>query len=165
MAMKHNLIAKSHPGIVEEPARLILHHPQQNKLLLLEYFNKYEHYLMLKTYIENNRCLLNNEVEQQYFIAGCKHSYFIKEQIRHEKNLPAYKHKFQTEALLVTIAGYLELPNSPTKRNIYRQANQLSRNGYLNPQTTKVHSLDSEEINGYYPDEANIVDDDNLSYA
>ena len=49
----YNLIAKSHPGIVEEPARLILHRPQQNKLSLLEYFNKYEHYLMLKSYIEN----------------------------------------------------------------------------------------------------------------
>merc|ERR1712069_45861 len=120
---------------------------------------------MLKIYIENNRCSLNNNIEHQYFITRCKHSYFIEEQIRQEKDLPAYKHKFQTEALLVTIAGYLELPNSPTKRNIYRQANQLSRNGYLNPQTAKVHSLEREEINGYYPDEGNIVDDDNLSFG
>ena len=120
---------------------------------------------MLKTYIENNKCSLNNEVERQYFIAGCKHSYFIEEQVQRERDIPAYQHKFLTESLLVTIAGYLELPNSPTKRNIYGRANHLSRNGYLSPQTAKVHSLEGQNVDEYYPDDANDVDDENLSYA
>ena len=85
---------------------------------------------MFKTFIEDHHASLDNAVEKQHFISGCKYSNFIKEQIQCKCGIPAHQHKFTTSALIITINGYLNLPNSPTKRSLIRQ-----RNPYL-PHTT-----------------------------
>ena len=165
----HTLVADSHPKIVQEPSDLILHRPTQDWLTLLEYMCKYEHYLMLKTFIKDHHASLDNEVEKQHFVSGCKYSNFIKEQIRCERDIPAHQHKFTTSALIITINGYLNLPNSPTKRGLIRQRNPYIPRNAASQLTTRVNSLQLYSSNytnddnySYSPD---IEDDQNIQYA
>lgn len=147
-AALYSLIARSHPNLVPEPSKLILIRPVQGKLNLLEYMHQYEHWLMLRTFIEDSHCTLNNSVEKQHFISGCNHSAFIEDQIRRERDIAAYAHKFEPSALIVTINGYLDLPNSPTKRPLTRLRNPyLPRNALPSRQTTRVQNLDMHPTN------------------
>ena len=114
---------------------------------------KYEHYLMLKTFIEDHHASLDNNVEKQHFVSGCKYSNFIKEQIRRERDIPAHQHKFATSALIITINGYLNLPNSPTKRAFTRQRNPYLPRSVMPPHTTQVNSIQSYSPD--YSDNAN----------
>ena len=161
----HTLVADSHPQIVQEPSDLILHRPTQDSLSLLEYMCKYEHYLMLKTFIEDHHASLDNDVEKQHFVSGCKYSNFIKEQIRRERDIPAHQHKFTTSALIITITGYLNLPNSPTKRGLLRQRNSYSPRNATSQRASNIHSLQTYPTDDEYSYSQDIEDDENVKYA
>ena len=161
----HTLVADSHPQIVQEPSDLILHRPTQDSLSLLEYMCKYEHYLMLKTFIEDHHASLDNEVEKQHFVSGCKYSNFIKEQIRRERDIPAHQHKFTTSALIITITGYLNLPNSPTKRGFLRQRNSYTPRNAASQRPSHINSLQAYSADDEYAYSPDIEDDQNIQYA
>ena len=159
-AVLASLVARTHPAIVPEPSKLILTRPTQGKLNILECMHQYEHYLMLRTFIENSHASLSNDVEKQHFISGCNHSAFIEDQIRREKDIPAYAHKFAPSALIVTITGYLSLPNSPTNRQTQRFRNPyLPRNALPSRPAARVHNLN------IYPSDSEVIelDDDHNS--
>jgi len=98
---------------------------------------------MTKNAIKDNHATRDNAVEKQHFISGCTHSAFIEDQVRRERDVAAYAHKFAPSALIVTINGYLELPNSPTKRPATRLRNPyLPRTPFQPRSTTRVHNVD-----------------------
>ena len=86
---------------------------------------------------------MDNMVEKQHFISGCKCSTFMEEQMRRKRDVPAYQHKFTTNSLLVTINGYLELPNSPAKRPASTRIHYNAENQLMPRQTTMVHGLNT----------------------
>ena len=153
-----SLVARAHPAIVPEPSKLILTRPVQGKLNILEHMHQYEHYLMLRTFIENSHASLSNEVEKQHFISGCNHSAFVEDQIRREKDVPACAHKFEPSALIVTINGHLSLPNSPTNCQSQRIRNPyLPRNALPSRPAARAHNLDMHPSD---TDTIEINDDD-----
>lgn len=110
-----SLVARSHPAIAPEPSKPILVRSAQGKLDVLKCMHQCKHWLMLRSHIKNTHATLNNEVEKQHFISGCNHSAFFKDQVRCEQDTPAHACKFAPSALIATMNGCLDLPNSPTK--------------------------------------------------
>ena len=153
-----SLVARSHPAIAPEPSKPILVQPAQGKLNILKHMHQCEHWLVLRSHIKNTHASLNDKIEKQHFISGCNHSAFIKDQIRCERDIPACAHKFAPSASIVTINGCLDLPNSPTERQLTRLQNPHPPCDALTLRpATQVHGVDMHPTNSAVP---NVNDDD-----
>ena len=146
----YKIMPSNHPALLNEPHKLIQRRPTQGNLSLIEYWNKYQHYCMLASFIEDRQVSLNNKIEMQQFVSGCKYSFFLKEQIRREEHVPSLKDKSETSAMLATLQNYLLLSSSPTRRSI------IQRGSTLTP-SRRYSSLAQANVNeiNVLPDETN----------
>mmetsp|Transcript_20320 Transcript_20320/g.41634 ORF Transcript_20320/g.41634 Transcript_20320/m.41634 type:complete len:115 (+) Transcript_20320:513-857(+) len=92
---------------------LVTSRPTQQNLTLLEYWKKYNHYIMLRAYIESNQQSLHDKYEREHFITGCKYSTFLQIEIRREQEFPSLAYKFKPSNFVTTLQQYLNLPHSP----------------------------------------------------
>jgi len=76
-----SILAQSHLALIQVPSMLVTSRPTQQNLTLLEYWKKYNHYIMLRAYIESNRHTLHDKYEREHFITGCKYSTFLQTKI------------------------------------------------------------------------------------
>ena len=76
-----SILAYSHPALIQQPANLVTMRPTQQNLTLLEYWKKYNHFVMLRAYIESSTKTLHDTYERIHFIKGCKHSSYLQTEI------------------------------------------------------------------------------------
>ena len=76
-----SILVYSHPALIQQPADLVTTRPTQQNLTLLEYWKKYNHYIMLRVYIESNTKTLHDNYERIHFVKGCKHSSSLQTEI------------------------------------------------------------------------------------
>ena len=141
-----SILAYSHPALIQQPADLVTTRPTQKELTLLEYWKKYNHYIMLRAYIESNECTLHDNYERIHFVKGCKYSSYLQTEIRREQEFPSLQYKFKPSNFVTTLQQYLDLPNSPvsiqnpmSQRSSLRHRNNLNRDNFVG-RTTPFNS-------------------------
>ena len=154
------IICPNHPSLIESPSSLVTTRPTQGSLSLMEYWKKYNHYIMLRALVEDNPQTVYNKNEREHFVSGCKHSSFLQTEIRREQDFAHLKHKFEPSNFLATLQQYLNLPNSPAltqplNRNQVRKINpQVSTYKHSGPpiKTTSINQIQTIEIDDDFLD-------------
>jgi len=142
--------SNNHPALIPNPSKLVVARPTQGSLLLVDYWNKYDHYLMLRSFIKNKNCTLNEKIEMQHFVSGCKYSSFLEDSIRREETVAAYHTKFETTSMLGTLTNYLQLPNSPSKRAFHGRIKNITHYCQLStPTNANIHELNMHPHDNY----------------
>ena len=111
-----SIFCKLHPLLIESLSMLVVTTwPTQGSLSLMEYWKKYNHYIMLHALIEGNKQTVYNWNERKHFVNGYTHSSFLQTEIRQEQDFDHLKHRFEPSNFIATLQQYLNFPNSPTQ--------------------------------------------------
>ena len=140
------IVCATHPFLMVSPSSLVTTRPTQGSLSLMEYWKKYNHYIMLRALIENNKQTVHDKTEREHFVSGCNHSSFLQTEIRREQDFTHLKHKFEPSNFLATLQQYLNLPNSPaiaqpSQRNQLRKLNPYVQSSKPFTPATKTVSV------------------------
>lgn len=111
----NSIISLQHPLLIHDPITLCSNRPVQGDMSLPAYWNKYNHFIMVRALVENIPSNLSQTNEIKHFIHGCKYSKYLEAEVRREQYVSALQYKFTPQNIVNTLHGYLHLSDSPAK--------------------------------------------------
>ena len=168
------IMCDQHPLLIHDPITLCSNRPVQGDMSLQAYWNKYNHFVMVRALVENIPSNLSHPNEIKHFIHGCKYSIYIEGEVRREQYLPALAYKFTPQNIVNTLQGYLHLSNSPakaaatarprtstygtTRRRLY--SNDYKRPTLRNTSSSEINHIEYSEHEHATPSETFVHDDE-----
>ena len=109
------IVMQNHPSVIERPSILCRNRPSQEDDSIQTYFRRYDDFLELRAFTEDNHTDLNHPGEIDAFIDGLKYSDFLHSVSRLERQDPSKQYKFTPGTIVPTLTAYLAYDESPSK--------------------------------------------------
>jgi len=107
------ILQRSHPAFVDEPATLVTQYPNQREKSPLEHKMEAEDFLQMRSMVQGFSRELDDPNKLDIFINNMKHSAFVQRVTQDERRQRALLHKYQGDKLLETLNSVLMMPDCP----------------------------------------------------
>ncbi|MGK3748035.1 MAG: hypothetical protein ACI8RD_000325, partial [Bacillariaceae sp.] len=109
------IVMQNHPSVIKRPSILCRNRPSQEDDSIQTYFRRYDEFLELRAFTEDNHTNLIHPGEIDAFIDGLKYSNFLHSVSRLERQDPSKQYKFTPGTIVPTLTAYLAYDESPSK--------------------------------------------------
>jgi hypothetical protein len=111
------VLSNTHPAFITQPITLAMNWPKQREQQsLFDFHTDFMDYIRLRAIFMGGSVNLTSSNMVDRFIHNCRHSTYLLQISRFDRQDPQKASKFQPSTLAITLNTYLSNPDSPTKR-------------------------------------------------
>jgi hypothetical protein len=111
------ILSDTHPSFVDQPITLAMNWPRQREnQTIFDFHTDFLDYIRLRAIFMGGSADMTTSTIVDCFIHNCRHSNYLIQVSRFDRQDPQKNMQFQPSTLAITLNTYLSNPDSPTKR-------------------------------------------------